>query len=1149
MRLLFILILVSSSIFAKSEETCYTVQLVSKQNTLQNKESLIKQAFDKSCRVMEIGSSLTVRCGCFDKKSSAKQKLINFQKNYKSAIVTSTYKYRFDREKIAQELSGIEKAIVNPLVEDRVKKPKKKKTKKSSKSCYTVQLTSLHKTQKSLEMLNTANYPDSCKIMEIGANYTVRCGCYDTRKDIKSHYLSLQEQYHNARITQTYRYRFDDSNVSKVQEKKPEQKKKIKQDKVTTKKPITNINEEELRLILQVFLYKGDLKNAYTVARIGYKKHPSSYYWNQKMAEISSWTNHTVESMQHLRKMYDIKQDDKIEEKLIKYGVASYQFEEIESLVINKAKNNPTEENIDRMIYVFKQIGEPEKIIAVLEEQYEKDPSNMMFLTKALALSLEMGDMESSKKYVDILEQNRPYTQKDAALISYYYYVKHDIKSAYESLNYVDTLNITDKKDYIKYFELKSDLGWYLQDNLNAALASQELMKQDSARLVDYERISYVYKETNPKLAAKSSKEAYKKYKLTYLFYTYANSAINRNKFKSLKNLMEKIEQENSPLSKEAMYWVIKSKVYGHYKKYKKEEKALLHAQKIAPDNYEIKLILLQYYIERDERKKLKNALVQMEANTDLSTSYYLPLASAYYYLNNINRASYYTQKLIHENDSVTKLTEFRFMQAYIYQIQNNEEAFMSEMKSLTKDFTQQAKENPKLLKEDRFLSNYLRALIYTTNANKFKRKLKKAKKYLTKKNYQDISYSFAMLNGAHDKGKKIYNKVKHKELWLRFSNDLQSQNHTQIENLLTRNLDSLAMGDASQAAYKDGQKSLAQSIAFEGLRKNDKNQNAYIQHLNISKERSDKFEIETGYIDRDPLIQKYIKLGNTLYLRDGFYLLTDAEFTANKTIDKEKLYMTPTPTQSYNLGVKRTLEQGYLKGYISYHDYIRSFYGFTLIASQQLSTDLIGKVTVAKNTLAKEETKTLLAGKKDFAEVNLLWKILDSTLLDISYVYNSFNSQDNSYLGNSNYAKVALLYQIRNGYPDMKVGVSYDRALYDPTTNDHGVINDLQKESYPALPDSYYNMGMIFSYGMANSNNYTRVWRPFFEFSPSYNNLTSSYSYGFHLGIGGKVLHQDHLTVGIQYSDSDNGHVGETYQLYLNYHFLYKHPKISKGF
>ena len=1141
MRLLFIfifiLMLLSITVFAKSNETCYTVQLISKQNTPVNKQSLMKENFDKSCKVMEIGNSLTVRCGCLENKKSAKEILNNFQKSYKKAIVTSTYKYRFDTVKIAKEMSGIEKAIINPLV---------KKEKAIHESCYTVQLISLNATQKALNFLSSNSYPENCKLMEIGNNYTVRCGCFDKKDKLQSLYKDLEEKYINAKITKTYKYRFDNKDEIQIVQSTP---KKSKAEKITYKKSKTSINEEELRLILQVFLYKGDLENAYVVATIGYKKHPSSYYWNQKMAEISSWTNHSVQSMKHLRKMYDIKQDDKIEEELIKYGVASYQFEEIEALVINKAKNNPSEKNIDRMIYVFKQIGDPEKVIAVLEDQYKQHPDDMFFLTKALSLSLEVGDMESSLRYVDILESNRPYTQKDAALISYYYYVKHDIESAYESLNYVDTLNITDKEDYIKYFELKSDLGWYLQDNYNAALASQELMKQDSARLVDYERISYVYKEKNPKLAAKSSKQAYKKYKLTYLFYTYANSAINRGKYKALSKLMDSIEKEKSPISTEAMYWVIKSKVYGYYKKYKKEEKALLHAQIIAPHNYEIKLILLQYYMDKNERNKLKLALVHMEANTDISTSYYLPLASAYYYLNNINRASYYTQKLIHLEDPVTELIEFRFMQAYIYQMQNNEHAFMSEMKSLTKDFNKQAKQNPKLLKQDRFLSNYLRASIYISDANKFKRKLKKAKKYLMKKNYQDISYSFAMLNGARDKGKKIYNKVKHKELWLRFSNDLQSQNHTQIENLLIRNLDSLATGDASQAAYKDGQKSLAQSIAFEGLRKNDKNQNAYIQHLNISKDRSDKFEIETGYIDRDPLTQAYVKFINTLYLRDGFYLLSDAEITKNKTVNTKQLFMVPTPMQSYRVGLKRLLKKGYIESYLSYNSAIRDFYGISLKVSKQMSTDIITSLKIAKNNLAQEEIKLLLGGKKDIAEVNLLWKVMDSTNLDITYSYNRYSSQDNYYQGSGNYGKLALMYQIRNGYPDMKIGISYDKSFYSPVSNNHGVINKLQKESRTVLPETFYNVGMIFSYGMANSNNYTRVWRPYFEFTPSYNNISDAYNYGFHLGIGGKVYHQDHMSVGIKYSESENGLVGKTYQFYINYHFLYAHPKISKGF
>ncbi len=1138
MKILLILLLSAVFLMAKSDETCYTVQLISKYNTQENRELFSKENYDKSCKLMEIGKTLTVRCGCFEKKESAQDSLKDFKKDYLQSIVSSTYKYRFDdNNSEIDSKSIVEKSISLPSLNTEVAKESKKVN--NHKVCYTVQLVSLNNSRDNLDLLNKSSYPDSCSLMEIGSNYTVRCGCYDQREKIKDEFELLKKNYLNAAIARTYKYRFDKD--TKIQSKKhsiKEQSKKIVS---------LSTRDEELRLILQVFLYKGDLENAYTVAKLGYSRDNNSYYWNQKMAEISQWTNRSSQSMQHLRTMYNIKYDQEIEQKLITYGVEYYQYEEVEDLVVNKALNNPTEKNIDMMIFIYKKIGEPEKVVAVLENEYNKDSTNTMFLTKALALSLEIGDLEISEKFVNILESKKTYSQKDAALIANYYYIRHDIEKSYKSLSYVNKLNIVNIDDYVKYFELQSDLGWYLQDNVNAAIASQELMRLGHARLVDYERISYVYKEKDPKLAGESSKKAYEKYKLSYLFYSYANYAINMKQFGELQELIDSIEHKKSTITNESLFWIIKSKLYSHYKEYDLTEKALQKALSIS-SNYEIKVILLTHYIERNKEEKLKMLLAEMEAG-EVDVSYYFPFASAYYNLQNIDRASYYLQKLLFINDPITKLLEFRFMQAYIYQVQNNEEAFKSSMQSIVDELEDEAKENKKLLMQNRFLNQYLRAAINIYNTDKFQKKLDKAKKYLTKQNYREISYSLAMKNSAYEKSHKIYQKIEKKDLWLKFSNSLLFQNHSEIEDLLEYRLKSLSKGDVVQAAYSDGQTSLAQSISFEILSINNNNQNAYIQHMNLSKERSDLLESKLLYNDRDSLLQKSLKIDNSLYIRDNYYMNIGVEHRINTILDEKILLYTPQTSTYLNLGVKKLFNRTSIQAELLYCNSVESNYGFKAEIQHRLSTDLIADIKIQNNVKSEESTALIVGGMKDTISANLQWRLLNSTTLDLLYDKNYYNSQDSVALGEGFYFKAALMYQIRNSYPDMRVDVFYDRAENRENDGSRGVVDLIQDNRYNILEKEYYNVGLNFAYGIVNSTLYTRVWRPYFVFSPSYNSVLDTYNFGFHLGVGGKILHQDHLSLGLQYSDSEDGIVGKSVQFYLKYNFLYAHPKITKGF
>lgn len=94
-------------------QSCYTVQLMSASNSKSNMSSLQSAEYPDACRVMEIGNSLTVRCGCFENKALADKELGEYKKSYKEAVVTSTYKYRFEDEVKTQP--EVLKAQVTPV--------------------------------------------------------------------------------------------------------------------------------------------------------------------------------------------------------------------------------------------------------------------------------------------------------------------------------------------------------------------------------------------------------------------------------------------------------------------------------------------------------------------------------------------------------------------------------------------------------------------------------------------------------------------------------------------------------------------------------------------------------------------------------------------------------------------------------------------------------------------------------------------------------------------------------------------------------------------------------------------------------------------------------------------------------------------------
>ncbi|MBD3825171.1 MAG: tetratricopeptide repeat protein, partial [Epsilonproteobacteria bacterium] len=420
-------------------------------------------------------------------------------------------------------------------------------------------------------------------------------------------------------------------------------------------------DDEELVLMLQAFLYSADIENAYKVATIGYKKHPNSYYWNQKRGETAKWLGKYDESMDHMIFLYNVDKNEKLRNELITYGISIYQYDKIEQYITEKVRQEPTEKNFDTLIFVYSMTGKTEESARILKEEFDKDPTKRGLLTRMLRIYIDLGELESAREIVDIIDAHDEYTLENTILVTYYYYLERDMEHAYESL-----LKTKDPERFenIKYNEMLSDLSWYVQDYKRGAGASKNLMLLESARLVDYERIIYVYQKDDITVASRASKEVYQKFKITYLFYGYANAALDSNEFDELRTTIEDIDSSDSPLKNESLYWIIKAKVYAHYNQNELRLAALQKALMIDPGNFNAKSSLFWFFMENNLVSELMTLVNEFSNTADLSPGFYIPLASAYLYLQDVDRADYYLSELVGMNSPLINGTEFQFLSA-----------------------------------------------------------------------------------------------------------------------------------------------------------------------------------------------------------------------------------------------------------------------------------------------------------------------------------------------------------------------------------------------------------------------------------------------------------------------------------------------------
>jgi len=996
---------------------------------------------------------------------------------------------------------------------------------KSSQSCYTVQLQSALYSQENLQKLTKSNFPPECTLMRISDNLTVRCGCYEKMDEAKKELPKYKQKYKYAYLATTYKYRFKKDAPSKID--------------LEHKSENAYSSDEELKLMLQAFLYSNDLEHAYKTAKLGYEQHPNSYYWNQKMAEVCRWSGRSSESIKYMEFMYNKKHDPKLAKDIIDFGLGTYQYESLKSLVRQEAKANPSKENIERMVYIYTEVGEPEIAAQFLEKLYYEDTTHPEYLDKALQIYMEMEDLNAAQSIITIIEKNNLYNLQNIKLISYFYYSKRNIAKAFETLN----KPIAHKEYDKKYLQLKSDLGWYLEQFKPAAEASLELIEHKEGRLVDYERVIALNKDSNKSLATKTALQAYNKFHLSYLFYLFANELMREKDIATLQKAITSIDaQEDTKLKTQSQYWLLKAILYHYEGKQRLSQEAIEKALQLKPNSLQIKFTALNLYQAYGMSNALQKELALLATDISMPHEFYFRLASLAYAIHDINLANYYMQQLIEEKNPIVNAVEFKFLQADLYRAKNNENAYLTTMRSISSMLHKEIELNPALKTNDIYLNDKLRVEMALLDYDAFTQALQEAKPYLTKQHYNDLSYAFAVKNNSLQKAHSIYLKTKEKAIWMQFSDAVTQQNHSKIEDILFAYLHTIAIGEASLAAENDGQTALAQSLSYQALKHNDDNQNAYISLLNITKTRADATDVKISYYNRDPLLRKYIALNNINYINRSYYLLSDLSYYRNSNLDKNILTDVPDDTLAFNVGIKRVFDKAEVTLFGGYANSMDSYFVFSLFGKYQLTKELNIGGGLYKNIKTDESSQLLIGGKKDKLELRTTYNIFNSTALELLYEHNRYNSQDNVSLGEGEYIRANLGHQIRNGYPDMRLSLFSDAAVYNEKSGSKGVIDKLRSARGQVLPNNFMNLGVDFAYGMQNSEIYTRVWRPYFEVSSYYNTDLAAFSYGFNAGYGGKVYSQDHLIIGTSYTNDVNGIGGSIFELFLKYKFLYTH-------
>ena len=897
---------------------------------------------------------------------------------------------------------------------------------------------------------------------------------------------------------------------------------------------------EELRLLYITFVYAGDLKNAIEVAKIALLRYPDSIYWNEKMAEVLQWSGRSEEAMEYMKKLYALTHKESIAKKIVAYDLSVYHYEEALRFVKSRYKHTKDPKDLELLLFLYQKVAEPDKAADLLFERY-KSTKQKNYLIQALRIALQMGDMQRAQKYAKILQKLHPYTYEQSLLLANYFYVRRDLHQAYETILQAKPSSKSQSTHYLKeHLYTKSDLGWFFQDIDNAVDASMRSIEMHAGRQVDYERAIYYYKDKDARMTMMLSREAYERFELGYLFFTYADTALKEHRYKELAAYMERVERKDAKLASEPMFWFVRYRLLSALGQ--KERALAVVAQLLDAQNTPTTLqtTLLWSLMDHKDVKLLKEVLVKLRER-DVSPALYFPMASAYLYLGDVDAANYFADMLVRSNMPAANSVEFLFLQAYIYQAQAREGLFMTTMRRIVTKMQERMRQNPALAHDPTFMAIYLRAVMYIEPAEYFEKRLQQVKSILKPKAYREITYSFAAKRGARSRAHLEAMQNRGRTLWIAFSDALSHYESAKLQKMLHHYFDLLAKGDAIKAADLSGQRALAQSIAYWYMQHNRHNEQAQLRYIELVKKRSDMLQAKTAWYRRENLQANYLQLKNENYIAEGWSLQEGLRLAPGlSSLSDAELYNLPSSLFYGYAGVAKMLDRGKVTLLATYHNKLAGYMGFEASLLYDLRRDLSLKLDVALNKDALETTSLLVGGKKDSASVQVVFSPLSSSSLELYGEFNRYKSDDDVALGSGLYYRAALMHTYHSAYPDIEFGVVVEGGSYSQKSGPHGIIDTIQPQDFAVLPQNYLSVGPMFSCGMQKRHLYTREWRPYCQGGVFYNSENSDFNYALEAGMGGRVFRQDHLSVGASYSEFVRGVNDKVLEFYLDYEFYY---------
>jgi len=890
-------------------------------------------------------------------------------------------------------------------------------------------------------------------------------------------------------------------------------------------------DKDVLKEILKVYLAKGDLERAYTLVERGIDLYPDDLELKKQAGDIALWKSSPETAFKYYLEYYSKTKSPKIRDKLLALAIGLKKYFVAKELLEDEIKRGNYEKATE-LAEIYAHLGEPEKAITLLRELYRRKKTADL-LKKIIQIELSLNDIEGAIKDLEQLMKVGDLDVDEALEFAYLLYVNKQYDKALEILKTVKSKATAENVDY---WTTLSDLAWDLNEKETAIESSMFLYKIGRARDIDIERLIYNYAEKKDyKNLERFAKLLWKKNKSPNYLHYYLTALYEQGRYKDvLKTIASLDEDMLNTIKNKGHFWGLYANSLVKLGKVEDAVKVYEMALKYNPDSKDILSSYLWLLIDTKQTAKLDKYLRKYKHLAYRDKNFTFLYGVAYTVLQNSLQAKPYLKRLIDEDPNNI---DYLLLYADAVDLAGETEIAEKYRFKIWKQLNAKLKENPELIKDRKFLKDYLRLAIMFAPATEIQKIMKVAEKRLTKRDLNSVKITWYLARREYDKAKELIKKRIGVEPWMELSVALSEYDKDEMQRLLSKKAKALPIRDRVEAARATGNVGKAKALAFDGLEKNRKDWRLYKQYKELVEDFNSKVKTEIKRTDRSIPITE---------------LKTEARFNTHKNLlvsvgNQERfnpssgggLKNLPTESRKTYLKVTEKDDQKKITVEVGQRTGVKNTTYGKIQVDKYLGNEVSGSVKVSKNEETDESLYLLYGGKKDSFKVGFTYSPTPFNYLTGSVERNKYFSLDGKDIGSGTIFDLQLTHKFRLGYPDFTVSL-YGRKGIFSENEDKGIINKISVYANPqVLPVSYHEGGVVFSFGEYKRKTFNKSWKPYMSTSLSINDVYGL-GYGLSGGLTGSPFLNGDLSVGFQLNKGFKGTGNTITSFYLEYFFFF---------